>query len=435
MTSSIERLESETEGSRMRMSELLDELRGRISPGEVVDQVMDFASDGAAGDFVRTLGRQVRNNPLPCVLIGAGMAWLMLGNSSGTNGDVGRATRGARRAAGRATEAFGDAIDDVQERARRAGNAAAGAGADLAAEAGDAADRATAATANVTGRVSGAFSRAAARGQSAVGEVADRATSTLSSAGSAVSETAQRAAARAQDVAATATGAVRAAAATTSDAVRETTGRLRDGAGDAVGAVAETTSELAHRVGDATRAAGEASRRAGTTLADLFRDQPLIAAGLGLAIGALIGTALPSTEAEDRFVGETSDEVKARARAMAREQADKAKHVVEQTYEAAKESASGLASAVAENASEVAARAARAAQHEGFPVGTLRAEHHREGGQNAPNPGSKGQEGLTGSMTEKGGAQADRERDAIPHTGREGFGEGQEEEHSKSAGE
>jgi len=437
-TSSVERLEYEAEGSRMRVSELLDELRGRISPGEVVDQVMDFASDGAAGDFVRTLGRQVRNNPLPCVLIGAGLAWLMLGGGASTNGMVGRVAGSAKRAASRAADAVSHSVGEVEDRARRAGSAAVEAGARFGGRAEDAIGSAS--TTNVTGRVSGAFSQATERGEAAVGEAADRAGSTLSAAASTMSDAARRAASGAQGMA----GAVRGAAASTSDALRDTVGGMRERAGDAVGTVADVASGAAQRMTDAAwdvgRSAGDVGRRAGTTLSDFFRDQPLIAAGLGLAIGALIGAALPSTEAEDRLVGETSDEVKARARQMAREQADKAKHVAEETYEAAKESVSDLASAASDSASQIAERAARAAEHEGFPAGTLRAEHHRESaqgsaGQPQPPQPSQSREGLTGSMTETGGAQADRNRDAIPHTGREGFGEGQEEEHTKTAGE
>jgi hypothetical protein len=73
-----ERLERQSERSRGRVADLIDELRERVVPSEMVDQFIDLSGNGAARDFVRNLGQQVRRNPLPCVLIGAGLAWLMI---------------------------------------------------------------------------------------------------------------------------------------------------------------------------------------------------------------------------------------------------------------------------------------------------------------------------------------------------------------------
>jgi hypothetical protein len=72
-----ERLERQTERSRERVADLIDELRERVVPSEMVDQFIDLSGNGAARDFVHTLGQQVRRNPFPMVLIGAGLAWLI----------------------------------------------------------------------------------------------------------------------------------------------------------------------------------------------------------------------------------------------------------------------------------------------------------------------------------------------------------------------
>lgn len=71
-------LERETDAARDRISGLLDELRGRISPGQVVDQFIEAAGDGAGSSFAHKLGRQMRSNPLACMLAAAGAAWLMM---------------------------------------------------------------------------------------------------------------------------------------------------------------------------------------------------------------------------------------------------------------------------------------------------------------------------------------------------------------------
>ena len=49
-----------------------------------------------------------------------------------------------------------------------------------------------------------------------------------------------------------------------------------------------------------------------------------------------------------------------------------------------------------------------------------------------PSPRRSGREGLRGSMSnDPKVARGERDRDTIPHAGREGFGDGQELSHSK----
>jgi Protein of unknown function (DUF3618) len=293
---SVDRLEYETEQTRTRVSELLDELCARISPGDVVDQLMGMVNEGAAGDFVRTLGQQVRGNPLPCLLIGAGIGWLML------------------------------------------------------------ADRASA---SMSQAVSGASDT--------------------------ISGTARRFASGAHRMAESASGTIRTAASATTCAAD---------------ALAGTASDVGHRTGDALRSAADRSRRAGATLGQMLQEQPLIAAGLGLAIGAAIGAALPVSATENRLLGETSDDLKRQARSMAAEQATRAREAAERTYEAAKESAM-----------DVAHEAAAAAQESGFPIGTVRAELERD--RTSPDAGSS----ASGDQGNK-----------MEHPGRNGLGERQDEQ-------
>jgi len=73
-------LEREAEETRHQLARTLGELRERITPGELLDQVLDYARDSGGGEFVRNLGRQATANPLSVCLIGAGLAWLALSN-------------------------------------------------------------------------------------------------------------------------------------------------------------------------------------------------------------------------------------------------------------------------------------------------------------------------------------------------------------------
>jgi hypothetical protein len=195
MTRSSAQLEQEVEQARAQLQATLDELRTRITPGAVVDQLVEYGRESGAGDFVRNLGRQTRDNPLAVTLIGGGLAWLMMSG------------RGSSKADGLS--------DSASETAQRIGDT-----------------------------VSGTY---------------------------------------------------------------ESTARS---VGDAATRVADTTSAMTRGAGDLTR-----------SLVDLCREQPLILGGIGIAVGAMVGAALPSTETENRLMGEKSEELKERARSTAAEAA------------------------------------------------------------------------------------------------------------------
>jgi len=76
-----------------------------------------------------------------------------------------------------------------------------------------------------------------------------------------------------------------------------------------------------------------------SNLSDVFRAQPLSLGAIGLAIGAGIAAALPATELEADYLGETSDTVKAKAAEFAAEQTDRATTVAGSVMEAATEEA------------------------------------------------------------------------------------------------
>jgi hypothetical protein len=77
--SDSEQLERETQSCRDQLADTVDELRARMTPGEVVDQLVDYAQDTTGGLFFHHLKQQVGNNPLPVAVMAAGFAWLMLG--------------------------------------------------------------------------------------------------------------------------------------------------------------------------------------------------------------------------------------------------------------------------------------------------------------------------------------------------------------------
>ena len=248
MTESSAQLEREAERRRAELSATLDELRSRITPGQLVDQALDYARDGNVGAFVRNLGRDARDNPLPLALIGAGIAWLMVANGRSREPVPGDAMLRAR---GTASEL----ADQVGDSAQRLGDSAS----------------------------------------EAMASAREKARSTMAGASDWMGSTAASASDR------------------MSAAYRDAT---------------EAASGMAHRVGANTTSAGR-------SFVDYVRDEPLVLAGLGVALGAALGAALPATRAENRLMGETSDALKQQGQEFAAEQADKAADVARSAYAAA----------------------------------------------------------------------------------------------------
>jgi len=82
MSLETDRIEADLDASRHRLNDTLEALGNKLSPGQMLDEVLGLAR-GQAGEFAGKLGRQVKDNPMPTVLIAAGIAWLMLNNRQG----------------------------------------------------------------------------------------------------------------------------------------------------------------------------------------------------------------------------------------------------------------------------------------------------------------------------------------------------------------
>jgi hypothetical protein len=74
-------IERDVERTRAHMAETLEELRSRMSPGQILDEVLGYARDTGGGKTLGNLGRTVQDNPAPLLLIGAGVAWMMMGGN------------------------------------------------------------------------------------------------------------------------------------------------------------------------------------------------------------------------------------------------------------------------------------------------------------------------------------------------------------------
>jgi hypothetical protein len=151
MESQSARLEREIEETRWQLSGTLEELRGRMTPGRVLDQVIDYTRDSPAAEFFRNLGREVREHPLPVVVIGIGITWLLLASNRTSRAAIATAAdtlASKTEDFGTATSAFVSRTSEwgqqtaarVADRANDVAGAVGGKTAELAGRARDAAD-------------------------------------------------------------------------------------------------------------------------------------------------------------------------------------------------------------------------------------------------------------------------------------------------------
>src|SRR4051794_4340859 len=114
-----EQLEREADHTRAQLSRTLDELRAGITPGVVVDQVIDYAREGPAAEFLTNLRREIRENPLPLVLIGIGIAWLMVASSRSARGMIASTADSAAKRAADISAATSAVVSRTSERGQQ----------------------------------------------------------------------------------------------------------------------------------------------------------------------------------------------------------------------------------------------------------------------------------------------------------------------------
>ena len=83
MTRSAEEIEREVEATRAGLDDAIDALKSKMSPGQIIDELSQSLKGAGGGEMLGNLGAQVKDNPLAVAMIGAGVAWLMMGKGSG----------------------------------------------------------------------------------------------------------------------------------------------------------------------------------------------------------------------------------------------------------------------------------------------------------------------------------------------------------------
>ena len=103
--------------------------------------------------------------------------------------------------------------------------------------------------------------------------------------------------------------------------------------------VSDTGEQLWHGARDAGDRASYYGERVRRGFFDTLHEQPLVLGALGLAAGAAIGAALPTTDKEDEWLGDSRDRLKERAKEAGWEQVERARAAAGAAYGAAREEA------------------------------------------------------------------------------------------------
>jgi len=278
-------LERQAEAARARVADTAESLRNKMTPGQMMDEFTGMLSSGDAGAAMRNLKSQVRDNPLPLALVGAGLAWLMFGQG---RSDSPRRSRSSRLYGENDYGAWDDeeellpegfADEDPASQVYGSRGSASG----YAEDDGDGP--------SLTDRISGAAGSATAMASDALGTAKD----TISGA----RQRAQR-------------------------------------AGKTIGKSASGARRVLDR---SSRSVGRASTQMRDATQDLIEREPLVLAALGLAAGAAIGALLPRTAVEDEALGAYGRQLRDTGENLIEKGMEEAKDLASQVYDATKKEA------------------------------------------------------------------------------------------------
>ena len=301
-------IERDIADERAQLSDTINDLQKKFSVEAIVHDLGDMFRD-QGGDLGRMIGRTVGRNPAALALIGAGVAWLWLGQDR--NHDHGGPRHSGHDRDGHHHRPSSDQWD---KKAVASGTARS----KVPTHDGDRfwfdEDTIASPTRPDRGEDSSADTGGTTPAAGAVGGVIGSI----------------------RDSAGAVAGAVSDAAGSLRDTAMDLTARLSHGT-DGLSAEAKARVLAARQAAHDARVATEAVVRRGRHAAgNFFEDQPLVLGALAMALGAAVGGALPRSQIEDDKLGASSDRLFAEAQAIFREERAKAMLVLHTAADEAK---------------------------------------------------------------------------------------------------
>jgi hypothetical protein len=277
MTSSAQ-LQREADAARIGLADTLGQLRDGVAPSALSGEAIALVKDSGLS-ILKALSDSARANPVPALLIGAGLTMLL---TRTTGSDV-----------------MGVATSTLKS------VAATGA------------DAARSAASGVAGAASSAASSVAGAAKEVVKGATDRTADVVMDTAAAVSDRVAESAVSAHHTAV--------------DSMASIKDRLQSGLDSGKAELDARRQQAGELADNLTGQAQTVAQQARQSFARLIEEQPILMAALGAALGAAVGAALPLSQAEKDLMGETG----AKALGVGREALSNAADVVRQEASAA----------------------------------------------------------------------------------------------------
>jgi ElaB/YqjD/DUF883 family membrane-anchored ribosome-binding protein len=325
---------------RDRMGDTASEIKTLVSPSHIKHEIKSYIREERES-LRQSLERRIRENPLQAAAVGAAIAYpawgllraiptplLLIGAGLWLTSSKGRTT------ANQITAAAADVAEQATERASELAD-------DMRMKAHDI--------------------------RSGIAERADAVTRKLTETGDAISSRAGELTQKARGVVDDMRNTSAAAGASVSDA----TGGMTERAAQSFSRAQAGMSQAASRAQDGI---SQAARKSQSAVMDFVDRNPLLVAGVGVAVGAFIAASLPPSDTENRLFGERADDLKDKARDGAAQGLDRVKDAAagvmgEVAHAAVRQGLDGgglqkAAETVTQGAKSVAERGMRAAMGE-----------------------------------------------------------------------
>ncbi|MCE8033211.1 DUF3618 domain-containing protein [Billgrantia tianxiuensis] len=342
-----EEIEHEIYQARARLDETLHQIEERLSPEQLMNMTYDYLRHGGAERIASRLGRTIKENPLPVMVTGIGLGWLVLAQRNSHH-------------------------DRYEALPRHAGYPGSTMPQTRIPNGGD---------------MPGSHSTVSGAG-----------TTTLGHDPAAMGATPQHGAG-ANDHGGGMTRKAQQMAQGIRDRAEHLGGQVKDRAQHMGGQVRERASHLGEQRQAAMHAASHRVQDVGSQTTHFVQEHPLVAGALGVAVGAVLGSLFSPTRVENRHLGEVRDRAVHRAEELGQEQLERAEEKIHETAERVKEearSAQSSNSAYVENASSEERFAKAGAERTGSMESTSRGpesprdEAAKKGGSNAPDDKPQG---------------------------------------------
>lgn len=306
---SPEEIESDISRTRSHLDETLHELEQRISPQQWVNGTFEYLRQGGANAAMANLSNTVRHHPVPVMLTGVGLGWLILSQRKSRHGSH---EPGYDHSAFPVASTSVSATSDVPPSGQTTATPRS-AGAE-----------ATAAGITSTG-VDPATVGASATSSPATPSVGREPNQDSKSKLGAAKSKAQQMAGNARSSTQQLTGNVKGRAQTMMSNVREKSGQMK-GASQSKRNMSRNVSQKAQGACDQTT--------------HFIQDHPLVAGAMGVALGAALGSLVPTTRVENERLGSFRDQAMDRANEAGHQQVEKTQAKVHEKAEQAKANSS-----------------------------------------------------------------------------------------------